>query len=205
MIKNRSFMTGLGIGLLLGALLLQLMIVGQGKESGSNTAAPLKLSKEQLQQQADAMNLQVFGPEDKLMTEDEWKQQMVEQSAKPQGSGTNSPEAGSPAVSPEKPGQPTTPGAVDKQSPPGEPAAKNPKSPTSPPIQTIELQITKGSNLEDVAGKLKKAGVISDSGAFIQKGRSQKMSTKIQTGKYTFTPGEDLNSIINKITTKPPS
>ena len=30
MIRNRTFMMGLGLGLLLGALLLQLMILGQG-------------------------------------------------------------------------------------------------------------------------------------------------------------------------------
>ncbi|MFD2878748.1 hypothetical protein ACFTAO_26680 [Paenibacillus rhizoplanae] len=52
MMKNRFFMLGLGVGLIAGALLLQLMIAGR--------AAPL--TKEELIQQATRLNLTLVDP-----------------------------------------------------------------------------------------------------------------------------------------------
>ncbi|OZB97828.1 hypothetical protein [Paenibacillus sp. XY044] len=210
MIRNRTFMMGLGIGLLLGSLLLQLMIFGQGADRQSGeTPAAASLTKEELEQQAEALDLKVVGNEDKLMTEEEWKQQMVEQSSVPKGSAAKSPDAADTAKQPAQPDKPQQPTA-SKQPQSGsqgsgdDKAAKQPQSPSVPASKTVEVKIASGNNLEDVAGKLEKAGVIADANQFVQKGRSLKISTKIQTGRYAFTAGEDFSSIIAKITTKPP-
>lgn len=205
MIKNRSFMIGLGSGLLVGALLLQLMNVGAGQQVLSETTVVDKLTKEQLQEQAEAMNLKVVEAEDKLMTEDEWKQQMIDKSSKPQGSGVKTPEAGNKTETPKTPEQPDTPDSkAGGQTPKTETPATG-KIPTTPETPSVKVKIASGSNLTDVAAKLKQSGVISDMASFVEKGRSRKMSTKIQYGTYEFSPGEDFNSIIAKITTKPPS
>lgn len=209
MIRNRTFMMGLGLGLLLGALLLQLMILGQGAGRPAGEApSAASLTKEELEQQAETMDLKVVGKEDKLMTEEEWKQQMVEQSSVPKGDAAKAPKAsdeGKQPAQPDKPKQPAaskqpqsvTPGSGEAS------AAKQPKTPSVPAAKAVEVKIASGNNLEDVAGKLEKAGVIADADQFVQKGRSLKISTKIQTGQYTFSPGEEFSSIIAKITTKP--
>ncbi|MGG4043391.1 hypothetical protein [Paenibacillus favisporus] len=209
MIRNRTFMMGLGLGLLLGALLLQLMILGQGAGRPAGEApSAAGLTKEELEQQAETMDLKVVGKEDKLMTEEEWKQQMVEQSSVPKGDAAKAPEAtdaGKQPLQPDKPKQPAaskqpesvTPGSGEAS------AAKQPQTPSVPAAKAVEVKIASGNNLEDVAGKLEKAGVIADADQFVQKGRSLKISTKIQTGQYTFSPGEEFSSIIAKITTKP--
>ncbi|MCJ8010632.1 hypothetical protein MUG84_02605 [Paenibacillus sp. KQZ6P-2] len=205
MIKNRSFMIGLGSGLLVGALLLQLMNVGTDQQAHQQTPAVDKLTKEQLQEQAEAMNLKVVDPDDKLMTEAEWKQQMIDKSSKPQGSGVKAPAAGAKTEAPKTPQQPASPDPkADGQTPKTEEhaASKSPQAPASP---SVSVKISSGSNLTDVADTLKESGIISDAASFVQEGRSQKKSTKILTGTYEFTPGEDFNSIISKITTKPPS
>ncbi|MEC0373049.1 endolytic transglycosylase MltG [Paenibacillus chibensis] len=204
MIKNRSFMIGLGSGLLVGALLLQLMNVGTAAQVLSDAPAD-KLTKEQLQEQAEAMDMELVDAGDKRMTEEEWKQQMVDKSSKAQGSEVKSPKAADKTDAPKAPDQPAQPESKTEDSTPKteEPAAgKSPKTPKSP---SIKVKIASGSNLTDVASKLKQSGIISDTAAFVEKGRSKKMSTKIQSGTYEFAPGEDFNSIISKITTKPPS
>ncbi|WP_145021895.1 endolytic transglycosylase MltG [Paenibacillus sp. Y412MC10] len=206
MIRNRTFMMGLGLGLLLGALLLQLMILGQGAGHPAGEApSAASLTKEELEQQAETMDLKVVGKEDKLMTEEEWKRQMVEQSSVPKGDAAKAPKAADSGKQPDKPQQPAaskqpqsvTPGSGEAS------AAKRPQTPSEPAAKAVEVKIASGNNLEDVAGKLEKAGVIADADQFVQKGRSLKISTKIQTGQYTFSPGEEFSSIIAKITTKP--
>lgn len=205
MIKNRSFMIGLGSGLLVGALLLQLMNVGADQQDLHQTVSVGKLTKEQLQEQAEDMNLKVVDAEDQRMTEEEWKQQMVDKSSKPQGNGVKAPEAGKKAEAPQTPEQPASPGSkANNETPKSEVPAVS-KRPEAPATPSVSVKIASGSNLTDVADKLKKSGIISDTASFVQKGRSQKMSTKIQSGTFEFTPGEDFSSIIAKITTKPSS
>lgn len=209
MIRNRTFMMGLGLGLLLGALLLQLMILGQGTGRPAGEApSAASLTKEELEQQAETMDLKVVGKEDKLMTEEEWKQQMVEQSSVPKGDAAKAPKAADSGKQPAQPDKPQQPAASKqpKSVTPGSgeaSAAKQPQTPSVPAAKAVEVKIASGNNLEDVAGKLEKAGVIADADQFVQKGRSLKISTKIQTGQYTFSPGEEFSSIIAKITTKP--
>ncbi len=93
MIKNRSFMIGLGSGLLVSALLLQLMNAGTGANVVPQASEVVKPTKEQLQEQAEALGLKLVEADDKRMTEEEWKRQMMDKSAKPQGSPAKAPEA----------------------------------------------------------------------------------------------------------------
>ncbi|MDR0270052.1 peptidase [Paenibacillus sp.] len=202
MIKNRSFMIGLGSGLLAGALLLQLMNVGAEHQVSSLAPEVGKLTKEQLQEQAEAMDLMIVDADDKRMTEVEWKQQMINKSSKPQGSGPSAPTAGNAAKAPKTPEQPAAPDSKTSNQAPKTDAPSASKAPQTPETPSVTVKITSGSNLTDVAATLKKSGVISDADSFVQKGRSRKMSTKVRSGSYVFKPGEDFDSIIAKITTK---
>ncbi|GIO29972.1 MULTISPECIES: endolytic transglycosylase MltG [Paenibacillus] len=204
MIKNRSFMIGLGSGLLAGALLLQLMNAGAEQQVSSRPPEAVKLTKDQLQEQAEALGLQIIDADDDRMTEEEWKQRMIDKSAKPQGSGVKAPAAGQKAEAPKTPEKPAVPDSKAAGQTAGKETGSGVNKPKAPEAPPITVKIASGSNLTDVADKLKKSGVISDAAAFVEKGRGQKMSTKIRSGTYEFAPGEDFTSIIAKITTKPP-
>lgn len=204
MIKNRSFMIGLGSGLLVGALLLQLMNAGTGASVVPQASEVVKPTKEQLQEQAEALGLKLVEADDKRMTEEEWKRQMMDKSAKPQGSPVKAPEAGQKAEAPKTPEKPAAPASKASGQPAANAAADGINKPKTPEAPLISVKIASGSNLTDVADKLKKSGVISDAAAFVETGRGLKMSTKIRSGTYEFAKGEDFDSIIAKITTKPP-
>ncbi|WP_170308005.1 endolytic transglycosylase MltG, partial [Paenibacillus dakarensis] len=80
------------------------------------------------------------------------------------------------------------------------PAVNKPKTPEPAHVGFV---ISKGSNLSDVAEGLNAAGVITDKQAFIKEATKQRINSHIQTGTYTFTVGENYQSIIRKISEKP--
>ncbi|GGH17796.1 hypothetical protein [Paenibacillus segetis] len=204
MIKNRHFMLGLGVGLIIGALLLQVMMIGQGQPRNLSTM-------EQVQQAAAELNLKVVKNTEELLTEEEWKAKSQDAAL---SNGEDEKEASTldpnePAT-PESPLTPTSPqepeGEIDSNvSKPDEKKITSPDSPNSPdepePV-VVEYKIRSGATLSNVASGLKKAGVISDESAFIKKASAKGVNRKLQVGTYNFTIGEDFNSIISKITLK---
>ncbi|WP_127592502.1 endolytic transglycosylase MltG [Paenibacillus lautus] len=198
MIKNRTFMMGLGSGLVIGAVLLQLMWIGQG----TTAATTEELTKEQLMAAAEAMDMQVFEGSEELLTAEQWEEKRLSagagesEGADPaQRTGTEKPEA------PQQPEKPET--GVDKKQ--ESPRVTNPAEPKTPAKAEahIKVNIQSGNNLSDVANSLLNAGVIDNKQAFITKATENKINTRILSGTYSFTAGESYNSIITKITTKP--
>ncbi|KZS43719.1 hypothetical protein AWU65_26900 [Paenibacillus glucanolyticus] len=197
MIKNRTFMMGLGSGLVVGAILLQLMWIGQG-----STASDTKdLTKEQLMAAAEALDMQVIEHSEELLTADQWEEKKLsERSSETEGSdkakeiGTKQPDIPEQPEKPEADGKDQKPKEVNK---PAEP--KTPVKANAP----IKVNIRAGNNLSDVASHLLSAGVIDNKQAFINKATEKKINTSIQSGTYSFTAGESYNSIITKITAKP--
>lgn len=190
MIKNRTFMMGLGAGLVIGALLLQLMLVG---ERSMTSGEEREWSKEQVVKAAESLNLQVVESSDELMTEEQWEEKKKRKNGKSQGTSAQSPSKPSDAGTPESPKKPASP----------ETDAKKPSVPKNPTPAEIAFVIKRG-NLADVAKGLQNAGVIKDKEAFIKAATAKRINKFIQQGTFYFTPGEDLNSIITKISTKPP-
>ncbi|BCG59657.1 endolytic transglycosylase MltG [Paenibacillus sp. URB8-2] len=208
MIKNRSFMIGLGCGLAGGALLLQLMI-------SAGMATP---TKAQIIREATKLNLKVSGAEDKLLTAEEW-QKLAQQNSSSQeqnaagaangdaaasGSpGANKQPASPPgkAVSPTGPSSPSQPSAAEIQEqsatavPPTAPAADSPAS------SSIVVRIPSGVTLTEVADLLAEAGVIQDKNLFLIEGTGRKVQTRIQYGLYRFTAGQSNESIIDELIT----
>lgn len=207
MIKNRSFMFGLGTGLIAGALLLQMMITGG--------AAPL--SKEKLIKEAAKLNLTVTDPsatptatrntgETGEGTEGSGKE---ETAAAVVPSATQSAAPASPASTPQAAVEPSAAAAPSEPATPSKPASE--KKPSSAPVTpatpevavngSISVTIPTGSTLTETADLLVKAGVITDKNKFLQTAVSRKANTKIQNGRYSFTKGESNNVIIDKLIT----
>jgi len=199
-IKNRTYMMGVGTGLVLGAVLLQLMWVGQG----STASVTQSLTKEELTAAAEALDLQVVERSDELMTEEQWEEKKLAGNDDGESADTDpapKPDSKRPAV-PQQPKQPDT--DADKQESPQVKQPAEPKTPTKAKT-SIQVRIPAGNNLSDVANSLLSAGVIEDKQAFISKATEKKINRTIQSGTYSFTAGESYNSIITKITTKPSS
>lgn len=214
MIKDRVFMTGLGAGLVIGALLLALMGRAEGITSNDKPTTPL--NREQIEKQAKTLDLKVVESSEELLTEAEWKQVMVEKSGKLQGGSTKEPKQSEPAVKPANPEKPGTPDKTSSNSKTTKPTVKTPTAPSKSTAATtptttakpkssevITYKIKEGNNLTEIAEGLKKAGVIANSGQFIKEAASQKVNTKLREGSYTFSDEETYKSIINKITMKP--
>ncbi|RAR43365.1 endolytic transglycosylase MltG [Paenibacillus sp. MDMC362] len=197
MIKNRTFMMGLGSGLVIGAVLLQLMWIGQGTTASQTQ----ELTKKQLVAAAEALDMQIVEDSDELLTGEQWKEKELGEGGESEGAdpaqktGTEKPEA------PEQPKKPE-PGEEKKQESPRVTNPEQPKTPAKAEAH-IKVNIPSGNNLSDVANSLMDAGVIDNKQAFINKATENKINTKILSGTYSFTAGENYNSIITKITTKP--
>ncbi|CAM4258520.1 hypothetical protein [Paenibacillus typhae] len=203
MIKNRSFMLGLGTGLIAGALLLQLMLSGG--------AAPL--TREELVRQAALLNLTVTDPaaEPQATVEPDVTEPAAERqtdAAATPGAATPAPTstpAATPAaaVQPSAAAEPSTP-AAPSQPAPSSGTAKAPAAPASPQAAAagvIAVRIPAGSTLTQTAQLLANAGVISDQAGFLETAIGRKINTKIQSGSYNFIKGESVNSIIEKLIT----
>ncbi|OAB45085.1 endolytic transglycosylase MltG [Paenibacillus antarcticus] len=205
--KNRSFMSGLGIGLIIGAILLQLMIVGEGQVS-ITAGQSADLTRQQLEEKAKAMDLKVIESSEQLMTNEQWQQQKDEQSDDPQGKSTLSPTKTKPTIEPVQPSSPeqleqnvseSAPSIIQSPQAQSTSPPKTPVAPAKAKSQIVEYNIKKGSNLTKIADDLEKIGVIGSSEQFIKQAVDQKINRKIRDGSYTFTKGENIESIISKI------
>ncbi|OKP83813.1 hypothetical protein [Paenibacillus sp. P32E] len=212
MIKNRSFMLGLGAGLIIGALLLQLMLSGG--------AAPM--TKDELVKEAAKLNLTVNDPAAKAPDEDGADSaQGTEGAAKENDTtavaGSPKPSASpkaSPAASPKAAVKPTDANKPVKPSAPAKPSSSaavkpkvtsstvnTPATPAPAVAGTISVKIPTGITLSETADLLAEAGVIDDKAEFLKSANNRKANTKIQYGGYSFIKGEGINSIIDKLIT----
>jgi UPF0755 protein len=64
----------------------------------------------------------------------------------------------------------------------------------------VKVEVVKGDTLSDVAANLEEAGVIGSAFVFELQARFEGFGTKIQTGRYTFEPGQDSETILRKLT-----
>lgn len=207
MIKNRSFMLGMGSGLIAGAMLLQLVI--------SSGAAPL--TKDQVVKGAAKLNLKVTDETAKLLTAEEWKANSEATIVTPAPSEAAVAVSPSPAASPLTAGEPSAATAPKEPVTPSQPAkveVQQPKvtapssittvTPAPPNITTsgtISVKIPNGTTLTETANLLAKAGVIQDKSIFLQAANERKVNKIIQYGTYSFADDESISTIIDKLVT----
>ncbi|WP_046215388.1 hypothetical protein [Paenibacillus wulumuqiensis] len=208
MIKNRSLIIGIGIGMIVGAILLQLVNIGKGQTMMDGT----QLTPEQLQEAAQAQNMQVFSSDQKVYTAEQWKQLQAEEAAKKEEA-QNGSKAASTTKEPKAPTSPQQPKASSNEttSQPKQPASsknsqtQQSKAPSSPESPDVSFTINPGENLDDVAFSLKKEGLISSQNEFINKASERKANTKLQIGTFKIGTKQDYDDIISVITGQPSS
>jgi UPF0755 protein len=68
------------------------------------------------------------------------------------------------------------------------------------PAGLAKVEVVKGETLSSVAEKLERAGVVESAFMFKVEARLGGYGTEIKTGEYTFSPGEDSEEILKKLT-----
>ncbi|WP_342555488.1 hypothetical protein [Paenibacillus sp. FSL R7-0652] len=206
---KRSLWIGIGSGMIVGAVLLQLATVGQKALSDSNLepVQTAKWTKEELETAAKSLDLKVVGAKDELYTESEWIQKKKQESSKLQGKTAVSPDQAANATQPDAPKQPQQPesGNVKGQSQVNQPKTAEPETPNKPKGAAVTFRIRSGNSLSMVAENLKQAGIVEDAQAFIKAGRTEGINRKLQVGTFSLEKGESFKSIMAKITKEPSS
>ena len=84
---KRSLWMGIGSGIIIGAVLLQLATVGQKALSDSNLepVQPENWTKEQLETAAKSLDMKLVGTQEELYTEAEWVEKKKQESSNMQG------------------------------------------------------------------------------------------------------------------------
>jgi UPF0755 protein len=67
-------------------------------------------------------------------------------------------------------------------------------------VGPAKVEVVKGDTLSSVAEKLERAGVVDSAFMFKVEARLGGYGTEIKTGQYTFSPGEDSEVILQKLT-----
>lgn len=174
--KYRSGLMGLGIGLMIGASMLQLILAAQDQSK--------PLTREQLEKKAEAAGYVVYSADKPLYTEEELQAKIEEaiqqaqkkaEAAEPTSAPSDKQEIEPPAkTSPESDASPSaSPGATDSEDP-----------------KATTLYVKTGMTLTEVAAKLEQLGVVEDGDDFLDKcwsiAKDLKVGTAVFTGKPTY-------------------
>lgn len=197
MFKDRRFLSGLGVGIVAGALLLQLMTIGQ--------------------QQADLPNADQS--DQKTYTEQE-VEQMVEKAKAEAKAEANAPvdaaATGSDSTAsvdqvkmPEEPDAPEAPAQPDDVK-----TAEQPEQPTAPDADSVSedavqsitteqvvIRIEPGANLTTTAKILADNGLITSQNKFISKMKRDKKL--VRAGYFAFKGEPTLEEVVQTLTSKP--
>ncbi|MGQ8871792.1 hypothetical protein [Paenibacillus sp. TSA_86.1] len=206
---KRSLWIGIGSGMIIGAVLLQLATVGQKALSDSSLepVQPENWTKEQLETAAKSLDLKLVGAQDELYTETEWVDKKKQESSKMQGETAVKPNQSTSSTKLAEPKQPQQPESTDvkDQTQINQPQTTKPATPSKPKGAAVTFKVRSGNSLVMVAENLKDVGIVDDAQAFIKAGNAEGINRKIQVGTYSLEKGESFKSIIAKITKEPSS
>lgn len=73
------------------------------------------------------------------------------------------------------------------------------------PAKEIAVLITEGMSASMVSDYLFRSGVITDRQAFDEALRASQLNTKIRSGLYSFTAGHNIQDVVDRLTTIPPT
>ncbi|MFF2089039.1 hypothetical protein [Paenibacillus sp. NPDC058174] len=178
MLRNRMFLTGLGIGIIVGALLLQLLQIGEQSQAKLGESLFAGEEKQYTQQELDTA---VAAAREEKAAD------------KPSSipAGTEATTAPSPSATPVASTEPEKkPESTEKPQQTEEPEA---------PVQELVLQIKGGTNLTETAKLLAENGLIEDKAAFI----SAMKRSKFRAGYFLFKGKPQLKEVISIIKSEP--
>lgn len=173
MFKNKFFIYGLGLGLIAGAVLLQLMFKVDEMEGRTSDPGQSASALEQLQAQADKLNYKVV-PKAQAIYSDKDIETLKQKAAEEERNKIAKQTAA-----------PSVPGASPLQ-----PAAKT--------VRTV--YISERMDASQVADMLVKAGLLPDTGGFVALLGEKKLTTRIRSGSYSFEDQPTVDDIIARIT-----
>lgn len=176
MFKNRLFLSGLGVGLILGAILLQIM------NSMNNAGSRKELIYTQSQFDA-ALEKQLKEAKLKM-------NQTITPSATPTDLKSGS---ASPTPSP-------IPSATPKLSELPKPTNSSPESPKPPEIKK-SITIIEGMTSIEVTNLFFNNGIISDKEAFLAEIMKHQLERKMQIGSYSFDSSAKIVDMVKTIST----
>ncbi|MDQ0113105.1 hypothetical protein [Paenibacillus harenae] len=175
MLKNRTFVIGLGVGIIIGALLLELMYIGEKSEDRLARLGEDPTSEQKLytQEEVDAL----------LAAQEDSAEISNEVNKSPEEDATDSPAKANV--------QPAAPTSTPK-----------PAVPTAKPVSVKKvLRIEHGSNLTSTASLLEKSGIIDDKTAFVNQMKKDKKL--VRAGYFLFHENMTIKEAITIVTSKP--
>lgn len=192
--NNRRFLIGLGAGMVAGAVLLQLMLIGERRVGNLDQAVPL--TKDNISERAEELGFKVYASDEVLYSKKEYdelakrKEQLASEleamkKAKPEPPSTSQETTSSPAQA-ERTEQP----AAEQE---------------TTTAQTATLVIKPGMNAGSTAKALKELGIIDNADTFYNRIRALKKQKFIRTGTYEIALSTPIDDIIKTITTRPAS
>lgn len=185
MSNRKPFIAGLGSGIVIASLLLQLVQAAGAQPVREPAGLP------------DNWQAEVAKQGYRVLTEKELQEiRSIAAAEALDGAAVVSP-------SPEPTATP-----VSAEPTPGAPSST--QSPTLKPTPAPEsslppgtARIPGGAGAKQASDALVRAGVIDDAEAFVQALRDSSATTKIRAGLYSFEPGATVEQIIKRITTRP--
>lgn len=179
--KYRSWLMGLGIGLIVGASMLQLILAAKEQAGSINT-------KEQLEEQASRAGYTVYPANVKMYTEEELQAKLDEAVKARQEA-----EATSPSPSPS---------TESKEPESTESASESPSATAEEEPKATTLYVRPGMTLTEVAKKLEELGVVEDGDDFLDKCWS--IAKDLEVGTAVFTGQPTYRAIMSELTRNKP-
>jgi hypothetical protein len=183
-LRDKRFLTGLGAGLMIGAILLQLMnaAAGLGSPGDRNAAGLFNLpDRAQLEEDASLLGLVLHDAKETWYTQEE-----VDALLREARSGTEAEESGTSAER-----QPSVGSASDITSV---------QSDVMPHFFLIDIR--SGMSSDEVGRMLQAAGLVDDLDAYRQEMEARGLDVKIRAGTYTFAFKPEISDLIDAITLK---
>ena len=187
MFRDRRFLTGLGTGMIAGAIMLQLMIAAPGSggfASDDGAGPPEPMTEEQLLEAAGRLGYRLYGADDARMVEGETGPSGETDAEGETGqTGRKGAEADASAA------QPGTDPAVQ----PGSDLAAETDAP-------YRVEIPEGLTSDEIGELLLAAGLLDDLEAYRNEMARRGLTVKIRNGIYTFDNKPELAALIDRIT-----
>jgi cytoskeletal protein RodZ len=179
--KYRSWLMGLGIGLIIGASMLQMILIA--KDQAGSLESTL-LTRAQLDTEAQKAGLV-------LLTQEQLDVKLNEAARIATEKAKSTAKSEDPANSPKVSVQPSVKTDADK-------TAQSTDTASAEAPQAVTLYIPKGMNFSEAADKLEELGVVADANDFIDKAWS--IQNKLGVGTAVFTDKMTYRQIMTELT-----
>lgn len=191
MIKNRSFMIGIGVGIIVGAILLQLVNIGKGQTMLNG----MQLTPEQIQQAAQAQNMQIYSSDEQVYSKDQWQELQKQEAAKKAQSQKQSETKEPTSTDPEAPTSPEQPDSSTSNSTSSTTAPEQPQSSsvssTTDPSEPKSSSTSSATDSEQTTSSAASTSSTSNKTATTQPSKAATPSTV----QFSISGGEMLSDV----------